>query len=841
MTIDISAEKASLDNAIAAFADDVNEHGLVLSPDEIIADGRIHRCPVAGKGRRNLSGRYLLHLDGIPAGGFQNWTDGNGWQNWSFREGPQLSAEEREELGRKSTAAREAAAAQAERDAKRARDKAGRILIGSEPLTEHAYLTKKRVAAYGLRLAYNDIIVPLRDVNGQLQNLQYITADGDKFFLRDGRVSGFFHPIGDGPDPDVLVIAEGYATGATIHAVTGHIALVAFNAGNLEPVATAAHKRWPHADIIIAADDDHAKDRDKGTNAGITCGMAAALAVNGKVAVPDFAGAPRGEKDTDFNDLANHPDIVGEDAVKRAFDSALKPDDLLVKIILADPLRVFSGWRRKAYAELKGRNQEAFERLRGELKKAGVRITELDGEADAPASDAGNGKDQEKETERQVDKLVSIARSKAQFFHTPKRVPYADISRNGARETHPIRGHDFRMWLGYEYHQQTKASPSKDALANAVGTLEGYAQYEGEQRDVFIRVGGYGGKIYIDLGDVTWRAIEVDADGWRIVNEPPVRFRRSDGAQALPEPTRGESIRDLRPFLNVSSEAAFVIIVAWIVGALRDRGPYLVVAVYGPGGSAKTTMARLLRSLTDPRIPTTERLPRDRETLILNASLAHVQAFDNISVIQLDMSDDLSTLATGSGLTKRALYTDEGQTIFEACRPLLLNGIETFVLRGDLASRTATVTLEEIADDKRRDEETFLAEFEAKRPGILGALLDAVSRGLRQMPTTKVERLPRMADAAKWVVACETGATWAKDKAGRPITFLSAPAEDNEETALAVLATSPLARELRRFIEILKAGEWRGTVGALYAKLNDQLDGGPDGDSNKERKALAVC
>ena len=114
-----------------------------------------------------------------------------------------------------------------------------------------------------------------------------------------------------------------------------------------------------------------------------------------------------------------------------------------------------------------------------------------------------------------------------------------------------------------------------------------------------------------------------------------------------------------------------------------QSGAVFDFAIYGTSGAAKTTLAKLLGLLIDPRIPAKERLPRDRDTLILNASVSHVQSFDNISTIPQEMSDDLCSLATGSGLTKRSLYTNEEQTIFEACRPIILNGIEIFVLRED--------------------------------------------------------------------------------------------------------------------------------------------------------------
>ena len=108
------------------------------------------------------------------------------------------------------------------------------------------------------------------------------------------------------------------------------------------------------------------------------------------------------------------------------------------------------------------------------------------------------------------------------------------------------------------------------------------------------------GRIYLDLCDEAWRAVEIDSAGWRVIDTPPVRFRRTAGMLPLPKPVTGGSIEDLRPYLNVRSNTDFVLIVAWALAALRDRGPYPVLALFGEHGTAKSTLAKILRALIDP-------------------------------------------------------------------------------------------------------------------------------------------------------------------------------------------------------------------------------------------------
>jgi hypothetical protein len=232
--------------------------------------------------------------------------------------------------------------------------------------------------------------------------------------------------------------------------------------------------------------------------------------------------------------------------------------------------------------------------------------------------------------------------------------------------------------------------------------IEAKAHFDSPQRIVHIRVGGLDGRLYLDLGDKTWRAVEIDAAGWRVINDPPVRFRRAAGMQALPMPVRGGSIEALRSFLNVKSASDFVLVVAWAVAALRDRGPYPVMALSGEQGSAKSTFTAILRALLDPNTAPLRALPREDRDLFIAAINGHVLAFDNVSGLPTWISDTLCRLATGGGFAVRQLYTDQEEVLFDAARPVILNGIEDIVARPDLADRALFLTLEPIPEERRR-------------------------------------------------------------------------------------------------------------------------------------------
>src|SRR5262249_33864902 len=143
----------------------------------------------------------------------------------------------------------------------------------------------------------------------------------------------------------------------------------------------------------------------------------------------------------------------------------------------------------------------------------------------------------------------------------------------------------------------------------ALNVLEGHAAFSRPRRDVRLRVAGHEGRIYLDLADGAWSAVEIGPGGWRVrmdlADTPederlPVRFRPPKGALPIPEPQPGGTLDELRTFLNVASEADWLLIQGWLFGAIRPTGPYPVLALAGEQGSAKTTAGRVLRRLIDP-------------------------------------------------------------------------------------------------------------------------------------------------------------------------------------------------------------------------------------------------
>lgn len=295
----------------------------IVPPQEIIADGKIHRCDAEGKNGRG-DAAYLLHEDGIPAGGFENHRDGQGWQNWRANVGRQLMPAEKADL----QARIEDQAKQRERENARrtagARTRAKAIWDASaRTVGDHPYLIRKGITAHGVRLfggsltlgkvdCVGALVIPMRDAAGDLCQAQLVPLQGKKLFLPAPNPPGLYFSIGK-PSGAVCIV-EGFATGASVHEATGYAVAVAFGCPNLESVAKVIRSKMPDARIILCADDDY----KTAGNPGVTNATAAARAVGGGVAIPNF-GDRRPDDAKDFNDLAR---LSGPDTVRACIDGA---------------------------------------------------------------------------------------------------------------------------------------------------------------------------------------------------------------------------------------------------------------------------------------------------------------------------------------------------------------------------------------------------------------------------------------------------------------------------------------------------------------------------------------
>ena len=374
----------------------------------------------------------------------------------------------------------------------------------------------------------------------------------------------------------------------------------------------------------------------------------------------------------------------------------------------------------------------------------------------------------------------------AELWHDPERVTYATVPVEGHRENYELGSDRFKEWLAWRAYEAIGNAPAAEAIEAALRVAKGLALNRGPCHRTWRRVAEHDGRIYIDLGCPRWRAVEIAATGWRVVDTAPVKFIRSRGMLALPEPEAGETIELLREFVNVESDSDFRVFVAFLAAALRPSGPFVILTVTGQAGSSKSTLAKTAVLLVDPKTPPSTGAPRDERDLFVSASNSWLLSFTNLSNLPQWFSDALCRLADGEGFKTRQLHSDRGEAIFSGARPIVLNGIGDLAKQPDLADRTLPISPPLLRDEQRREEREFWDAFEAARPMILGALCHIVAGGLRRLPDIKLERLPRRADFARWGAACAPG--WGSD----PAEFLADYEENRTEAMAAAAEASPL-------------------------------------------------
>jgi hypothetical protein len=179
-----------------------------------------------------------------------------------------------------------------------------------------------------------------------------------------------------------------------------------------------------------------------------------------------------------------------------------------------------------------------------------------------------------------------------------------------------------------------------------------------------------------------------------------------------------------------------------------------------PTGSAKSTLAKVLRLLIDPQACPLLALPKSTRDLVATVVNGWLLAYDNISTIPIWLSDSLCQLVFGLGFASRTLFTNDERNVVHARRPVILDGIEDFVTRGDLRDRSVFLHLPRIAPSVRLAESEFWQAFRGDYPRILGGVLDGIVAGLSKLPSVRLAESPRMADYARWGEAFARGVGW---------------------------------------------------------------------------------
>lgn len=398
------------------------------------------------------------------------------------------------------------------------------------------------------------------------------------------------------------------------------------------------------------------------------------------------------------------------------------------------------------------------------------------------------------------------------LFHDERNDGYAVTTHKKIRRTLKLRGREFRRWLAGTYYEATKRAANNEAISTALSVLEAKATFDGRMLELSNRFAMREGVIYIDMADENWRVIKVTAQSWEVMSKQPVLFRRYSHQKALPDPVKGGKLPGIHNHLAIKSDDDKLLVEASLVACAFPDIPRPAITFHGPQGASKTTTARILKSLTDPSL--TESIDLGKSPADLAQCLDHhgVPCFDNLTSIPGWAADLLCRAVTGGAFSKRELYSDDSDIILSFKRLMIVTGINIPTHAPDLLDRLLLIELERIAPDKRMDEATFWAQFNADKPKLFGALLDAIAGTLKHLPMVKLDRMPRMADFARIACAYAEYAGIGSEK------MLDIIMQHTARQTQEVLDSDPVATAIRDFVQ--KHGTWTGTAGELLVLLN---------------------
>lgn len=418
--------------------------------------------------------------------------------------------------------------------------------------------------------------------------------------------------------------------------------------------------------------------------------------------------------------------------------------------------------------------------------------------------------------ESQADSLVKLALANAKvLFHDDRGVPYIQLHKSDVSITCRLRSREIKSWLAGLLWKTYEKAPNQEALGSAINVLDAQCQ-EGPLHKLYNRIApGQNGSIWIDMADEKCRAIHITREGWQIVDNPPILFRRYSHQKPIPEPVKGGDVHQILQFANIKDEGDKLLYTATAITYLVPGIPHVILILFGPQGSGKTWALRVLRALVDPSQLDLLNLPRRPRELVQNMDHNWCSFYDNVGRVPEWCSNVFCRAVTGMGVSKRALYTDDDDVIYNFHRCIGLTDINIAAERGDMLQRALLLGLHAIPKKQRKTEKEMKIAFEKAHPRILGAMLDVLVKAIQMYPSLKLEGLHRMADYVVW--GCAITEALGIDKK----EFLEAYEQNVIQQNLEMVRASPISDALIKLMEENPLG-WEGTASQLYAALEEK-------------------
>ena len=420
------------------------------------------------------------------------------------------------------------------------------------------------------------------------------------------------------------------------------------------------------------------------------------------------------------------------------------------------------------------------------------------------------------ERENVSDKILRIILTdpSVELFHDQYNDSYIRLLVNGHYEIWPCKSSKLMNLLSKKFWEQNKKAASGENLKSAVAVLQGLACFDGKEYQLANRVTWSGADLWYDMSDKDWRSVKITEEGWELITDSPIAFKRyqHQKAQVTPVATGGD-IKKLLPFLNIKSEDQKLLLQVFLVSCFIPDIAHVMPVIHGPQGAAKTMLSMTFRRIPDPSvIGVMGGIPKSMEELQQLVSHHWFCFFDNVSFVGDDVSDFLCKVITGSGFSKRELYTNDEDVIREMRRVIGVNGINLVTTRPDLLQRSLLFQLEPIPESERKQGKVVMKELEEALPFILGGIFDILSKAMKIYRNNTYTDLPRMADFSAWGCAISEAMGYGADR------FIQAYKQNINDQNEEVLQ-DPVAVSIKELLES-KQGKWEGSATELLNELD---------------------
>jgi hypothetical protein len=366
------------------------------------------------------------------------------------------------------------------------------------------------------------------------------------------------------------------------------------------------------------------------------------------------------------------------------------------------------------------------------------------------SDDNNNTNNNNKKVELAFKKAEEVARP---LFKDQYGVCYGWLDTSGHKEVIKIESGKFKRLLVKLFYENVGYIPKQSTIDGWIHMFHAFADFEGTTHPLSLRVAWYDNCIFYDLTNDSWSCVKITPQGWQVEDKTPIPMFTRYNQTPQVSPLREYPADIFDQFLSLTNLKRVddkLLLMVYIVTLFIPDIPHAMLVLHGEKGSAKSTLQTLIKLLVDPAKPRLLTVYKDPKEFIQQLAHNHVAFYDNLKHTPQWLSDEACKAVTGVGSTKRKLYSDDDDIVYEYRRCLGFNGINISLTEPDALDRSLMIELERIKRENSRQENEIMEEFYRLRPFLLSYVFDILSNSLAIKPTIILDDLPRMADFAIW-------------------------------------------------------------------------------------------